>query len=59
MEVDKLKKDELLFEIGIRGVVLDSSVTVEDLRSKLKSQMDAEEEVDLEDVFPGTQMRKN
>lgn len=54
MEVEKLKRDELLFEISVRGEVPDSTAKVDDLRTTLKKLMAVEHEVDLEDVYEGT-----
>ena len=53
MEVDKLRKDELLFEIATRGDLPDKTATVEDMRIKLKALMAVEHEVDFEDVYSG------
>ena len=47
-----LRKEELIYEIGIRGVLLDSSNKVDELRRKLIELMEAEKDgVELEDAL--------
>jgi len=47
-----LRKEELIHEVGIRGVIADSAMKVEDLRRKLNDLMEAESSgVQLEDAL--------